>query len=156
MIHCKGLAAGRAHLRQGREPDRPPQQAACPDWTPSSLAHTQCRLQGTFCSIPTNCTGALDADGVCCEYELTRAGVCCPYGQLDSKQNCCSGVVDAVGVCGGSAQAIDWQGDACEVSEAEVEGGLGGRSVTLLGATGLCRAVHMSNWQPECLPGRRG
>ena len=71
-------------------------------------------MQGTFCNVPSACDGVALADGTCCLYELSRSGDCCEV--VDKDMECCdSGVLDAVGVCQGTAVSIDYNGQACTV-----------------------------------------
>ena len=71
-------------------------------------------MQGTYCNVPSTCDGVALADGICCMSELSRSGVCCDV--LDKNMECCdSGVLDAVGVCQGTAVSIDYNGKACMV-----------------------------------------
>ena len=73
-----------------------------------------CGLQGTFCNVPSACDGVALADGTCCLYELSRSGVCCEV--VDNDMECCeSGVLDAAGVCQGTAVSIDYNGQTCTV-----------------------------------------
>lgn len=72
-------------------------------------------VQGTFCNVPSGCSGAALADGTCCLYELSRSGACCEV--VDKDMECCaSGVLDATGVCQGTAVSIDYNSAACKVS----------------------------------------
>lgn len=71
-------------------------------------------MQGTFCNVPSACDGVALADGSCCLYELSRSGDCCEV--VDKDMECCdSGVLDAVGVCQGTAVSVDYNGQACTV-----------------------------------------
>ena len=71
-------------------------------------------LQGTFCNVPSSCEGVALADGACCLYELSRSGVCCEV--VDKDMECCaSGVLDAAGVCQGTAVSIDYNSATCTV-----------------------------------------
>ena len=72
-------------------------------------------VQGTFCNVPSSCEGVALADGACCLYELSKSGVCCEV--VDKEMECCaSGVLDAAGVCQGTAVSIDYNSAACTVS----------------------------------------
>ena len=72
-------------------------------------------MQGTFCNVPSTCSGVAIADGTCCLYELSRSGKCCQV--VDSDMECCdSGVLDAAGACQGAAVSIDYNGQTCTVS----------------------------------------
>ncbi|KAL0022292.1 hypothetical protein WJX79_005985 [Trebouxia sp. C0005] len=67
---------------------------------------------GTFCNVPSTCDGVALADGTCCLYELSRSGDCCEV--VDNDMECCeSGVLDAAGVCQGTAVSIDYNGQTC-------------------------------------------
>ncbi len=73
-----------------------------------------CDMQGTFCNVPSTCDGVALADGTCCLYELSRSGVCCEV--VDNDMECCdSEVLDASGVCQGTAVSIDYNGQTCTV-----------------------------------------
>ena len=64
--------------------------------------------------MPSACDGVALADGSCCLYELSRSGDCCEV--VDKDMECCdSGVLDAVGVCQGTAVSVDYNGQACTV-----------------------------------------
>lgn len=80
------------------------------------LSLSRCNvLQGTFCTVPSSCAGFALADGICCMYEISKSGVCCEV--VDRDMECCnSGVLDATGVCQGTAVSIDYNGNACEVN----------------------------------------
>ena len=72
-------------------------------------------MQGTFCNVPSACDGVALADGTCCMFELARSGTCCEV--VDKDMECCdSGILDAAGVCQGTAVSIDYNGKACTVS----------------------------------------
>ena len=72
-------------------------------------------VQGTFCNVPSSCEGVALADGTCCPYELSKSGFCCEV--VDKDMECCaSEVLDAAGVCQGTAVSIDYDGVACTVS----------------------------------------
>ncbi|DBB00425.1 TPA: hypothetical protein ACH3X3_002146 [Trebouxia sp. C0006] len=67
---------------------------------------------GTFCNVPSACDGVALSDGTCCLYELSRSGDCCEV--VDNDMECCkSGVLDAAGVCQGTAVSIDYNGQTC-------------------------------------------
>lgn len=71
-------------------------------------------VQGTFCNVPSSCEGVALADGTCCPYELSKSGFCCEV--VDKDMECCaSGVLDAAGVCQGTAVSINYNGVACTV-----------------------------------------
>lgn len=91
-------------------------------------------VQGTFCNVPSSCAGVALADATCCLYELSKSGVCCEV--VDKDMECCaSGVLDAAGLCQGSAISIDYNSAACTVSV------LGLLMCTSLGALLQCHAA---------------
>ncbi|DBB00879.1 TPA: hypothetical protein ACH3X1_000798 [Trebouxia sp. C0004] len=80
---------------------------ACYQYTDSNTT-----TKGTFCNVPSTCDGVALADGTCCLYELSRSGVCCEV--VDNDMECCeSGVLDAAGVCQGTAVSLDYNGQTC-------------------------------------------
>ena len=80
--------------------------------------HADC-MQGTFCNVPAACDGGVAlADGTCCMYDLARSGQCCEV--VDADMQCCaSNVLDAAGVCQGTAVSIDYNGEGCAVGGLE-------------------------------------
>lgn len=68
--------------------------------------------------MPDTCDGVALADGTCCSYELSKSGTCCEV--VDKDMECCeSGVLDAAGVCQGTAVSLDYNGQTCTVSTLE-------------------------------------
>ena len=96
---------------------------------PSSGCQCLDLSQGQFCEVPPSCpSGIMDSAVACCPSGvLDRDGGCCPQGgpdpALDAAGRCCpdSSKLDACGVCGGTAQAIDMA-----VSGREHNGGVWG------------------------------
>lgn len=84
-------------------------------WHGADIKWLAC-VQGTYCNVPDTCDGVALADGTCCSFELSKSGTCCEV--VDKDMECCdSGVLDAAGVCQGSAVSIDYNGQTCMVRQ---------------------------------------
>ena len=78
---------------------------------------------GMYCSSPASCAGVIDMDGQCCVGVLKADGSCCAGATavISSDGTCCQNatLLDACGVCGGTAKAVDVVGVCCSGAIAE-------------------------------------